>query len=284
LTSNKNNQTQSQNQQQNVNQYIDFIPGFAKRKEAFDKAPPLRNGRKFPYIEEPLEISYHNFLKEVRNAADPDSTYYPPKDEKNNPVNLPNNCKNVVLRIIRHRLPSNEEVLTSFSQVIGYDYYGNKKVFTVDQPQKWTKPIFSTIRDYNHKKKVIETYSNGPTGAEEVFDMPFTPENVDKLYAQRPDGNPYFTPNARGFQRVSFYIKDQQNGGQVKEVFWSSEKESLRLFKEMDFNSLWNSLYLPQAIREQMAMDRHGVVDNEKSDNGSTRRAGPTSTNTSAYT
>ena len=208
------NKSSTSNQQQS--KYTEFIPGFAKRREIYDKAPPLRTGRKFPYIEEPLEISYHNFLKEVRNPADPDSTYYPPKDEKNNPVNLPNNCKNVVLRIIRHRLPSNEERLTSFQQVIAYDYYGNKKVFTVDQPEKWTKPIFSTIRDYNHKKKVIETYSNGPTGSEEVFDMPFTLENTDKLYAQRPDGNQYFTPNARGFQRVSFYIKDHQNGGSGK--------------------------------------------------------------------
>jgi hypothetical protein len=280
---NKNNSNQP-NQQQT--KYTEFIPGFAKRKEIFDKAPPLRTGRKFPYIEEPLEISYHNFLKEVRNPADPDSTYYPPKDEKNNPVNLPNNenCKNVVLRIIRHRLPSNEERLTSVQQAIAYDYYGNKKVFTVDQPEKWNKPIFSTIRDYNHKKKMIETYSNGPTGAEEVFDMPFTPENVDKLYAQRPDGNPYFKPNARGFQRVLLYVKDHQNGGQVKEVFWSSIEDSLRIYKEMDFNNLWHQLYLPQAIREAMAMDRLGVVDNEKSDNGSTRAGRSTSTNnTSAY-
>ena len=52
----------------------------------------------------------------------------------------------------------------------------------------------------------------------------------------------------------------------------------------MDFNSLWNSLYLPLSIREQMAMDRHGVVDNEKSDNGSTTRPGPsTVNNNSAY-
>ena len=114
MTSNKNNPQQQPNQQQS--KYTEFIPGFAKRREIYDKAPPLRTGRKFPYIEEPLEISYRNFLKEVRNPADPDLTYYPPKDEKNNPVNLPNNCKNVVLRIIRHRLPMQRvEVITNVS-------------------------------------------------------------------------------------------------------------------------------------------------------------------------
>jgi hypothetical protein len=67
LTSNNKNNNNQPQQQQNVNQYIDFIPGFAKRKEAFDKAPPLRNGRKFPYIEEPIEISYKRYISEIVN-------------------------------------------------------------------------------------------------------------------------------------------------------------------------------------------------------------------------
>jgi hypothetical protein len=273
------NSTQNNN---NVNQFVDFIPGYKKRKEVFEKAPALRNGVRFPYIKEPLEISYENFITDIINPAD--SSFYPPKDQNNNPIILPNNenCKKVVLRIIRHRLVSGEEFLTSHSQIIGADYYGNRKVFTCDSSEKWTRPIFDLIRDFNPKKKKVEAYSNGPVGSEEVYEMPFTPENLDKLYAQRPDGNPYFTPNARGYQRVLLYIKDHQNGGQVKEVFWSSIEESLRVFKEMDFNSLWNSLYLPKAIREQMAMERVGVVDSEKS-NKNTTRPGPNITNTNAY-
>ncbi|HEX5186454.1 MAG TPA: hypothetical protein VFV86_06145 [Nitrososphaeraceae archaeon] len=54
----------------------------------------------------------------------------------------------------------------------------------------------------------------------------------------------------------------------------------------MDFDSLWNSLYLPQAIREQIAMDRIGVVDTDKSTNPNNIRSGPNTTNTnntSAY-
>jgi hypothetical protein len=113
--------------------------------------------------------------------------------------------------------------------------------------------------------------------------MPFTAENIDKLYAQRPDGNPYFTPNARGFQRVSLYVKDHQNGGMVKEVFWSSIEDSLRIFKERDFNHCWNQLFLPLAIREAMAMERTGVVDSDKSNNTSTTRSGPTVSNNPAY-
>ena len=47
-----------------------------------------------------------------------------------------------------------------------------------------------------------------------------------------------------------------------------------------------DSLYLPQTIREQIAMNRIGVVDTDKSTNTNNIRSGPNTTNTndtSAY-
>ena len=280
---NKSNQTQQpqeQNQQQENNRFQHFIPGFAKRKEVYDKAPPLRTGSKFPYIKEPLEIAYERFISEVVNPKN--SKYHPKTNEDNHPITMPNNdpnCKRIVLRIVRHRLVDGREVLTSFSQIIGHDVHGNKKVFTCDSPEKYTKPLFNITKEYSPKQKQIVAYSNGPEGSEEVFDMPFTAENVDKLYSETYDGkNPTFKPNSRANQRVLLYIKDhQQNGGLVKEVFWSSIEESLRVFKEKDFNHLWNQLYLPQAIREQMAMDRLGVVDNREKSNNNNNSYSPSS-------
>jgi hypothetical protein len=286
MTSNKNNSNQQQDkQQQELNKYVDFIPGFAKRKEVFDKSPPLRTGRKFPYIEEPIEIAFKRYIAEIVNPKN--KKFYPKTDEDNRPITMPDNinCKKVVLRIVRHRLANGDQVLTSHGQIIGHDVHGNKKVFTCDSPEKYTKTIFNTIKEYNASQKQIVSYCDGPTGSVEVYEMPFTPENVDLLYSQRYDGNPYFMPNTRGNLRFAFYIKDHSNGGLVKEIFWSSEKESLRLFKEMDFDSLWNSLYLPKAIREQMLMEHVGVVDNsgDKSNNNTSTRSVPSTSNTSAY-
>ena len=286
-SSNKNN---NQPQQQEPNKFQHFIPAFTKRKEIFDKAPSLRNGIKFPYIKEPFEIAYEKFISEVVNPKN--KKFYPKTDEDNRPITMPNNdpnCKRVLIRLVRHRLVEGSEKLTSFSQIIGFDVHGNKKTFTCDSPEKWTRPIFNTIKEYSTKQKQIISYSSGPTGSEEVYDMPFTAENVDKLMELVYDPkNPEFTPNSRSNQRVTLLLKDhQQNAGMVKEVFWSSIEESLRVFKEMDFNSLWHQFYLPKAIREQMAMDRVGVVDNSDNDksnnnNGSTR-SGPTVNNNSAY-
>ena len=77
--------------------------------------------------------------------------------------------------------------------------------------------------------------------------MPFNAENVDKLYSETYDENPDFKPSSRSNQRVILLIKDHQNGGIVKEVFWSSVEDSLRVFKEKDFNHLWNSVISPSS-------------------------------------
>ena len=69
----------------------------------------------------------------------------------------------------------------------------------------------------------------------------------------------------------------------VKEDFWSSIENSLKIYKKSDFDTLWNQLYLPQAIREQMAMDRFGVVDSDKSNNNTSIRYGSSSNNTQVY-
>jgi hypothetical protein len=37
--------------------------------------------------------------------------------------------------------------------------------------------------------------------------MPFTAENTDNLYSQRPDGNPSIKPNARVFKEFHFTLK-----------------------------------------------------------------------------
>jgi hypothetical protein len=204
-------------------------------------------------FEKSLNVNFGRGQVTILYSVNPkNKKFYPKTDEDNRPITMVDNinCKKVVLRIVRHRLVNGDQVLTSFSQIIGHDVHGNKKTFTCDSPKRYSKTIFNTIKEYNVKQKQIVTYCDGPTGSEEVYEMPFTPENTDLLYAQRYDGNPYFMPNTRGNLRFAFYIKDHSNGGLVKEIFWSSEKESLRLFKEMDFDSLWNSLYLPKAIRE----------------------------------
>jgi hypothetical protein len=54
------------------------------------------------------------------------------------------------------------------------------------------------------------------------------------------------------------------------------------MFKEMDFNSLWNSLFLHKVIRERMAIVSFVVIDSEKS-NISSIRSGSSSNNTQLY-
>ena len=113
--------------------------------------------------------------------------------------------------------------------------------------QKNIQKQFSTlIKEYSPKQKEIVSYCDGPTGSEEVYEMPFTAENVDLLYSQRYDGNPYFMPNTRGNLRFVFYIKDHQMVEWLRKYFWSFREESLKVFKEKDFDHLWNSCTFPK--------------------------------------
>ena len=61
---------------------------------------------KFPYIKQPIEISYERYISEVVNPKN--KKFYPKTDEDNRPITMPDNinCKRVVLRIVRHRLAS----------------------------------------------------------------------------------------------------------------------------------------------------------------------------------
>jgi hypothetical protein len=190
---------------------------------------------------------------------------------------------------LRHLLPNGEQALTSFGQIIAHDVHGNRKIFTSDSPEKWSKPIFNTVKEYSVKHKQIVAYSDGPSGSEEIYEMPFNAENVDKLYSETYDPNTtsiHFKPNSRSNKRVTLLIQDHRNnGGMVKEVFYNSIEESLKIFKEHEFNSLWHSFYLPKAIREQIAMDAAGVIDVDKQQTNSstTNTANPNISNTSAY-
>ena len=287
MVSSKKLQEQAQEQAEQTKEQLSikskFIPGFEKRYLAFKEAPPFKNGKSWPYIKEPIELAYDNFISKVYDTTE--SSFYAPKNNKDIPISLPGNinAKRIVLKIIRHRLTDNSEKLTSHGQIIAHDFPGNRLTFTCSQPEKWTKPVFRSIREYSTQKNRIITYNTGVIGEKDVYDMDFTPENVDMLWSQRADKNDeYFYPNARDYQHVSLVLKDHRNGsGKAKEVlFWNgNEEEALKNFKEKSFDYLWNYDYLPKAVKEEFYMQ--GQDPNNPTTNNN--RPSNTSNNTSAY-
>jgi len=75
-----------------------------------------------------------------------------------------------------------------------------------------------------------------------IYDLPFTPENVQSLYDKV---DKYATKNP-----VEFIVKDEATGTAIS-VSWSSIKDTLKLFKEKSFAHLFNADYIPAPVKAE---------------------------------
>ena len=109
----------------------------------------------------------------------------------------------------------------------------------ISKPEVWSKTEFAYDRNYNEKTGSFTVQTIGPSGIEEVYDIPFSPENVQKLYDKTQDEN------------VMFVLKDNRTQ-EAKEVKWSSVKDSVELFMHKPFNYLWNADYIPLPVKMEL--------------------------------
>ena len=269
-SSNKNTQ-----QQKNVNQFVDFFPGFKLQQENFDntatspteqydsKAKKTTIVRKpFPYIRSINERVYERFITDV---VDPSTnTFYPPRDDYGTPIPMPDNgpnCRHVVTSIIRIRLVDGSEKLYTLGQLIGYDSFGTRRSMSADFCETYQNTIFGKDRKYDSKSKKIITYTTGPVGMEIKYDLDYNAENIDLLYQKTDNGkNPYFKPNKKGNKRVVLIVKDAA-GGKAIEVYWHSLERSLELFKTQSFADLFNGYYIPLAVHQERMAFSAGLVE-----------------------
>jgi hypothetical protein len=84
-----------------------------------------------------------------------------------------------------------------------------------------------------------DTECQGPSGTEDVYEVGFSSEAVDKMMEKVEDDN------------VQFIVKDDRTGD-ATEVKWSSIMESLRLFKEKPFDELMLGSYIPLPVRQEL--------------------------------
>lgn len=219
---NKSNQTQpqtkSQQQQTNVNQYIDFFPGFQLQREQYTKVKTSK-GKSWPRAESVLEKQYQIFITDVVNPKN--NCFYLPLDENNYPISMPDNgpaCRHVVHTIIRLRSLDGSEKLYSLGELIGYDGASIRRSIGCNKPETWESVKFGYEKTYNQKTRRFDIYSTGPIGNEIKYLLEFNSQNFDRLFEKTWDGkNPYFKPNRRNSnKRVTLIVKDEQSGTAVE--------------------------------------------------------------------
>lgn len=205
--------------------YIDYLSKF-KKAAAYFETERTANGKPWPRAKLPDEISYDNFLAEV---IDPSTGDYYLTEE-----GIPSG-KYVVDMIIRQKQIDGSEVLVSQGDIVALDYFKDRKVFRADKPEMHIKTIFDHQKKLDPKNRIVRI-TKGPIGREEVYEMPFTPENLDLLWSKKRDGN------------IQLIVKSQLNGEphavERKGLIRANDVEgAYNMFKTASFEYLYNFEY-----------------------------------------
>jgi hypothetical protein len=285
----------------NVNQFQEFIPGFTKQRELFGKTlmAPVKeyNGktnktsvirRPYPYISSPIERFYNSFITKV---VDPTTNQYnPPLDDNGYPIVMPDNgpnCRYIIKSIILIRLFDGSLKLYSMGQLVGFDGLGQKCTMGIYAPENYQDTKFGSTRRFDDKTGRIINITTTPIRQDTAYTMDYSPENLDKLYEKTWDGkNQFFKPNTRNVGKRVILICKDESSGIAKEIFWQSTERSLELMKTKSFEELFTDAYLPLAVREERARFSAGYMEEQQKTTPtppSSSSSGPTTSNTSAY-
>lgn len=219
--------SQGQQTTQPPTNYHDYMSRFKKEEEYFKKAV-LQNGKTFPRIKPTLQRLYENWIAQVVDPVT--GQYHTDSNGKG--------AKYVVDKLVRIRLLDGQEKLYSYGQLIGYNSFKDKKTYPCDQPEVHLKTNFGYKTILDNKNGQIKRVTTGPESVEEVFDLPFTPENCDKLWALRKD------------RSIKLTVKDALNsephavevkGGRLDE---SNLNAAFTLFKTAPFEYVYNWEYV----------------------------------------
>ena len=281
----KNNSNQQQ--QENVNKYVDFFPGFKLQQEQYSRVK-TNKGKSWPRSKSPLEHCYSRFISDVVNPAN--NCFYTPLDENNYPIQMIDNgpaCRHVVNTIVRIKTLDGSEKLYSLGELIGYDGASIRRSMACHKPEVVETVRFGQEKNYNQQTRRFDIFSTGPVGLETKYLLDFNQENFDSLYEKTWDGkNSYFKPNRRNSsKRVNLIVKDEQSGIAI-EIFWQSIERSCELMKTQSFETLFSGAYLPLAVREERARFSAGYMEEQQKTTPTTTEkvtSGPDIKNTNAY-
>jgi hypothetical protein len=129
-------------------------------------------------------------------------------------------------------------------------------------PEVWTRQQWSYRIEWNENSREEESQLEGPGKAEQVYDLPFTKENLTSLYNERQDD-----------RSIQFLVKDDVTGRavEVKDLSGSSQK-SFELFRDSKWEDLFKGNYIPQAIKQELRAEAvaQGLIQGGVGDYNST--------------
>jgi hypothetical protein len=267
-------------------EFFDFIPGFEKQAAEFKKAElPDYEGRfnkkgkgkgmkgeveqplTYSYIKSTLELAYENWIEKVVNEKT--RTFFPAKDDDNRAV--PNTGAYRTIRAIeRVKLADGSQYLLTKSDLHGYDALGEPiNFFASISIEKWTKTIFRYETVVNPRTMQPEKVFDGVGSQEQVYELPFTKDNLSELWNQRES------------DLIQLLVMDEPTGNvhDIKDVI---PQKRFELLRDCEFDYLFKANYIPDAIKEEMRKEAlaQGLIGGNVSDYTNTTTS---NTNKSVY-
>lgn len=270
VISSNNNKDNKEDNSSSINKIVDFMPNYKKQEELYKKqkvyAIDEKTGkevqRTWPYIRQTEQILYERWLSKVSNPVT--GEFYPQRDENDNPVKQPHgkpNAQYVCSGIVRIKAQNGKEYLISQGLLQGFDSLGQLVTRSCQWPERWYRTLFATEKIFDNERKIIHNISKGPVGIEAVYELEFTPENLDRLYYQHALGvnnNRFLNAgynNKSSFTTCILYVKDEQQGKPII-IRWHDEKESYQLLRNKPFDYLYNTEFMPNAYKAEL-IHRH---------------------------
>jgi hypothetical protein len=190
-------------------QVQDFMPGWAKEENCFIEAGTLidvntgrMTDRHWPRAKPIEQLVYEQWLDKVVNQT---TGKWNNKRYKDGNVIKGTGAKYLISVIYRIKVDKQEFLITK-GFLKGYDVAGTEVVHWITYPERWTRTMFNYRRYFDEKTRGFQSQLLGPSGSETVYDLPFSPQNVDKLWEQTDKDK----------DNVKFVVKDQQTGESVE--------------------------------------------------------------------
>jgi hypothetical protein len=220
-------QTESNNNNKKMMK-VDFQPKFAKKKQYYLNEK-MRDGRNWPIIPDPTELAYLNWLADITDPTT--DQYYESHDGET--------ARYKVHQIIRMKLNDGSEKLYSIGQLVGYNQFKDEKTHPCYSPETHDATRFKHETEMDQKTKKLKRVTTAISGVDIAYDLPFTKDNCDTLFAKRAN------------EHIQLIVKQQMNN-EAHSINTGTLAQAYALFRDKPFDYLYDADYLtPEQKAEQ---------------------------------